>query len=142
MAPVDTPARPATTARAPVVVAAVVAAALLGLVIALVVSLDRAAFVDRITVVNPTDYDVNVDVRSAEGDGWLDLGTVERGREATFEEVADQGDQWLFRFSYAGTEAGELVVARDDLAGRQWTLEIPAEVGLRLQTAGVAPTAR
>src|SRR5436305_4243754 len=71
--------------------------------------------VARLTIDNPTVYQVNVEV-SGDGGGWLDLGAVDRQGSKTVEEVTDQGARWVFRFSYGGVDAGEVPVARTDLA--------------------------
>ena len=96
----------------------------------------------QLTVHNPTPYMVNVDVTGAKREGWLDLGSFRRESQRTVEEVADQGRQWVFRFSSGGVEAGELVVSRDQLAHDGWTVTVPAEVTERLRDAGLSESAR
>jgi hypothetical protein len=96
--------------------------------------------VARLTIDNPTVYQVNVEVSGSDG-GWLDLGAVERQGSKTVEEVTDQGSRWLFRFSYGGVGGGEVALARSDLAAGGWHVTIPATVGQRLHDAGLAPSA-
>jgi hypothetical protein len=96
----------------------------------------------RLTVHNPTPYIVNVEVTGASRNGWLDVGSFARERRRTVEELADQGRQWVFRFSYGGVEAGELVVSRDQLAHDGWRVTLPAEVTERLRDAGFSESAR
>jgi hypothetical protein len=99
--------------------------------------LQGPSFVSKITLTNPTPYRVNVEVTGAEDDGWLDLGTVPREREITVEEVASQGDRWVFRFTSAGVIAGELELARADLERDGWRVNIPAGLAETLRAAGV-----
>jgi hypothetical protein len=47
----------------------------------------RAPTVDEITIVNPTEYDVDVDVTGPDRDGWLPVGIV----GARSEKVASGG---------------------------------------------------
>ncbi len=95
----------------------------------------------RLTVQNPTPYLLNVDVTGAERDGWLDVGSFRRERTRTVEELADQGRQWVFRFSYGGVEAGELTVSHDQLARDGWRITVPSAVGESLRQAGLAESA-
>jgi hypothetical protein len=96
----------------------------------------------RLTVHNPTPYIVNVEVTGGERNGWLDVGSFPREGLRTVEELADQGRQWVFRFSYAGVDAGELVVSRDELATDGWRITVPADVGERLRDAGLPESGR
>jgi hypothetical protein len=57
------------------------------------------------------------------------------------EEVADQGREWVFRFSYGGVDAGELVLSRDRLARDGWNITVPSAVAERLRDAGVQESA-
>ncbi len=95
-----------------------------------------------LTVENPVPYIINVDVTSAERDGWLDVGTVRRESRQTFDELADPGDQWVFRFSYGGVDAGELIVSREQLAQAGWKITVPAEAAERLRRAGLRESVR
>ena len=97
--------------------------------------------VDRITVVNPHPYQLAIDVAGQGERATMAVGTVARERRAVFEEVVDQGDRWVFRFSYGGADAGEVVVSRDDLRRSGWTIQTPAGSEARLRAAGLAPSA-
>jgi len=66
-----------------------------------------------LVVENPTAYDVNVDVRSVDGGGRLGLGTVGAGSSRPFSLVIDQGERWLFEFSYGGVDVSSVEVSRD-----------------------------
>ncbi len=96
----------------------------------------------RLTVENPTAYDVNIDVTGSDRDRWLEVGYFRREARRTVEELADQGPEWVFRFSYGGADAGELVVSREQLAKDGWKIAVPPEVGERLRAAGLSESAR
>ncbi|MDQ6927873.1 MAG: hypothetical protein M3159_04330, partial [Actinomycetota bacterium] len=59
----------------------VAGAAVVILVLAVVPFLRGPVFVRRLTIANPTAYEVNVEISGSQGSGWLDLGTVPRERE-------------------------------------------------------------
>lgn len=125
-----------------------VAVVLIGLVVAITVAFPVARLSTgeprtfrRLTLQNPTPYLVNVDVSRRGRDGWLDVGSFRRERTRTVEELADQGPQWVFRFSYGGVEAGDLTVSRDQLAREGWRISVPSSVGERLRHAGLAESA-
>jgi hypothetical protein len=99
------------------------------------------SYVARLTVVNDTQYNVNVEVTGGAHDGWLDLGSVSRERTRTLEQIVDQGERWVFRFSYAGVAAGEVALDRTELSRQGWRLTVPVEVGERLREAGLRPSA-
>ncbi len=98
--------------------------------------------VPKLTVVNPGVYQVHVEVAGSSRDGWLDLGTVERESTKTIEELIDQGDTWVFRFSYGGVGAGEAVVVRSALEADGWKFTTPVGVADRLRQAGLVPSAQ
>jgi len=104
-------------------------------------SLDGQTFVPRLTFDNPTEFDVNVEVAGGGREAWIDLGTVARGTENVVEEVADPGGTWVFRFSYAGVDAGIVTMDRGALRDAGWQLAVPAEVGESLVGAGFVPSA-
>ncbi len=117
-------------------------AAGLGLLLVCASLLRVPQYVAKLAVINPSVYQVNLEVADAERAGWLDLGAVESESTTTLEETIDQGKQWVFRFSYGGVQAGETTIARSELKANGWKLTIPSEVGERLRDAGVAPSAR
>ncbi len=95
--------------------------------------------VERIEIVNPTDYDVTVDVSGPDSQGWLPLSIAEHGSSVTVREVIDQGENWSFRFRHFGETVGEVSMSRDELEATGWLVEIPAEVGERLRDLGRQP---
>ncbi|MGH8983357.1 MAG: hypothetical protein ACRDY6_05715 [Acidimicrobiia bacterium] len=96
------------------------------------------AFIDRVTIVNDTAFDVNVDVAGSDG-RVLGLEYVTAGETTVVRDVIDQGGTWEFRFSYGGTDAGTLLRNRSALERSNWTVEVPQEVEDRLETAGYTP---
>lgn len=96
--------------------------------------------VDQVVLVNPTDYDLVVEVRESERDSWLRLGTARRNSETVKEEVIDMGETWVFRFRYIDEELGEDSVSRSDLVGNDWRYEIPAKFGDQLKQKGYPPS--
>jgi hypothetical protein len=137
------PRPPDVRSRRPVILvgiaALLVAGALFGLVQRLVPS---KSFVDRVTVINPTPYELNVEAGGAGEETGVLLGTVPREQTKSFEDVLDQGEVWTFRFSAADRPGGEITVTRDDLARGQWKLTVPGAVADRLGAAGAAPAGR
>ncbi len=105
-------------------------------------SLSPSPFVERVTIVNPTPYQLNVALAAVGSSGSLDLGTAARDNAMEVERVFDPGSRWILRLSYAGTPAGEVAVSRSDLADAGWLVEVPPAVGDRLRAEGFAPSAR
>jgi hypothetical protein len=97
--------------------------------------------VDHITIRNGSPYSLTVSVADRGRDGYLGLGVVPREGEQTFTQVLDQGDLWVFRFTYGGEEAAELPVTRAQLQRDRWTVEVPEEVSSTLAGLGFAESA-
>ncbi len=93
---------------------------------------------DRVAVVvdNPTAYDVNVAVRSADGTGRVLLGTVRAGAARSFAGVVDRGARWTVEFSYAGVPAPAIDVPRESLVTDG--VAVPATAEARFREAGLA----
>lgn len=119
-----------------------VASVAIVLVVAVVLgpSLRLPHYVARVTLDNPTEYRLEVEVTDVNRGGWLPLGEVGRDGSKVAYEVIDQGSRWLFHFSSGGVDAGEAVVSRDDLRHGGWKLAIPPDVGNRLRAQGVPPS--
>jgi len=116
--------------------------AVAALIVAVAVpALGVPAHVDEVTVDNPHPWAVVVDVTDADRDAWLALGGVRRNREQGFGEVLDQGDEWTFRFTYAGEQA-TVTVSGADLERADWRVSVPDELGERLGAADVTETPR
>ena len=101
-------------------------------------SCSEAAFVDEVTVANPTDYTAHVSISGEADDGWILLTTVHAGGDTTVEQVIDQGSRWTFRFRYSG-HTEEVEVPRADLESAGWRVEVPASFDDALRSRGVVP---
>jgi hypothetical protein len=89
--------------------------------------------VDRITIANPTEYELDTEVTGRDRQGWLPLTVVEAGSEVVVQEVIDQGEEWVFRFLHWDDSVGELSVTREELERSGWRVEVPEQIGERLQ---------
>jgi hypothetical protein len=98
-----------------------------------------ASFVSTITFVNPTDFPAHVEVSDASRQGWLDLTIAQRGEETVVDEVADQGDVWVFRFEYVGRHQEELEMSRAELADAGWKVVVPQSFEDSLRRLDVEP---
>lgn len=119
--------------RVPYIVAAVAA------VIAMVAVTKLFALpsvVDRITVENPTEYDVTIYLTDDNRDGWMAMGIARAETTMTFEQIIDHGDVWIFRFSIQGEDGVEVRLTRSELEDNKWRLPIPERVGETLPSDG------
>jgi hypothetical protein len=115
----------------------VIVVLLLGVAMALLASCSGPPpTVDRITVVNPTGYDLDLQVSDPDRSSWLPAGVAEAGSQQITEEVIDQGEIWVFRFLHWGDPVGELEITRSELERNGWRLEVPAAVEERLRQMG------
>jgi hypothetical protein len=137
-----TPPRPPSARLAGAAIVLIAVAGTVGVLFALArIDVGESTTYRRVTVDNPSPYNVNVQVAGAQRAGWLDLGSFAREARRTVEEVADQGPQWVFHFSYGGVDAGELVISRERLADERWTITVPAGVREHLRQAGLQESA-
>jgi hypothetical protein len=100
------------------------------------------SFVDRVTVVNPHPWDVEVDVTGSADDGAVGLASLDRESARTIPAVVDQGDSWVFRFAYGGVEGSELGVSRAELQRAGWKVTVPDTFAARMRAAGLPPSKR
>ena len=70
------------------------------------------------------------------GGGRLGLGLVDPQAVTTFKEVVDLGGSWTFVASYGGQEVWRQEVDGQELAGRGWTVQVPADATLALERQG------
>jgi hypothetical protein len=98
-----------------------------------------ASFVNTVTIDNPTDYPAHVEVSDSSRQEWLGLGIAHRDRETVIEEVADQGDEWVFRFEYVGKHEEEVEMSRADLEEAEWEVVVPQSFEDELRGLGVEP---
>ncbi len=99
------------------------------------------AHVDEVTIDNPHDWPAHIQVTDEDRDGWVGVGTVGRETEQGFLDIVDQGEVWIFRFSYAG-EAVELRVSGAQLEDDDWRVTVPDEFAETLRARGVAAAPR
>lgn len=99
---------------------------------------DGVQFVDRVILVNRTDYPANVGLRDETG-GSLGLATVPAESTREIREVIDQGTTWTFRFSYGGHEPLEVTLTKRELIAADWRVEVPLEFEQQLRQKGVIP---
>ena len=88
-----------------------------------------------VRVDNQAALPLQVDVAGADG-RRLGLGLAGPGATTTFQEVADAGGTWTFMVSYGGQELLRQPVSAQDLAGRDWTFQIPDTVTVKLERQG------
>jgi len=96
--------------------------------------------VDRLTVVNPTVYHLEIDAVGVGRSHSVAIGPIGRNQIKSFEGVIDQGREWIFRFASGPAEGGELRVSRRELEHDQWRVTVPDDVSRRLQAAGIPPS--
>jgi hypothetical protein len=97
------------------------------------------SFVPRLTISNPSEFDMTVAVSPAGRQERLALGTVGHRTSLDLQDVIDQGSQWAFHFSAGGRDGGEVRVPRSQLSDNGWRLQIPEGVAVRLRARGAVP---
>lgn len=100
--------------------------------------LERPPVVERVAFENPTRYDIRIEVTDGQRRRWMPVGTALRQTITTFEQVLDQGEVWIFRFSTQGEQGGELELPRQQLEDEQWHVGIPDRVDQALQAKGAS----
>ena len=99
------------------------------------------AFVDEVSIVNPSEYDVHVEVSGGGEEGWMSITTATKRSTTAAQAVIDQGATWVFRFSTQGRAGGEVRISRADLRRDGWTVRVPDTVvdGFRRQGVPASP---
>lgn len=118
-------------------VAALAAAALVAAFI--VESSGRTATIDRLTIINQTEFDVEVQVSDAARDSWHVLGRANHKSSTLDEAVTDVGRTWVFQFHYGGKLVGERQISRVQLMRKRWRVEVPPRVADRMRQMGFEP---
>jgi hypothetical protein len=119
--------------------AVVVCSALVALATAMAV-VHRPDDVAAVTVTNPTEYLVRVEVRAAADPAWRPLATVARGVTRTTTEVVDAGETWVFRFTVQGAASVEVSRTRAELDAAGWQLPVPEDAAAAWRAAGLPPS--
>ncbi len=109
------------------------AAVCVALALGVLVSSTEPARVDRLTVTNPSEYPIRVQV------GTSPLIDVEAGTSREYRNVFDQGEQWVVTFSSQDIEAGTIEFDRSTLADDDWIIVIPEYIIVILRDAPIAP---
>jgi hypothetical protein len=91
----------------------------------------------HVTVVNPTDYDIDIAVHAPESSSVAVFGRVERGSSRTQPHLIDPGDDWVLTFRRGAADLGELRLSRDELDDLDHRVEIPPEVTRTAQDLGL-----
>ncbi len=119
----------------PIVAAVILAVILFGLLRVVAVP----GVVDRVTVVNPTRYQLEVEVTDAAHDGWTAVGSVDARGAIDAEAVYDVGDVWTFRFTSQGLVGKDVTFIREELERNGWRVQVPRAVGDDLRAANAPP---
>ena len=98
------------------IVLAVVAVLGLGIVSRLV---PDPATVDRVTIRNDTEFDLDVAASASDHDGWTPIGIALAGSERSFEQVIDHGDEWVFRFHGQGRAGAAFFLSLANTPGKK-----------------------
>jgi hypothetical protein len=93
-----------------------------------------------VTVVNGSDYDLDVVVHGPHEDAGVAFGRVDRGRTRTQPHLIDPGDEWVFEFSHGAADLGELRMTQDQLDDLDHQVDIPAEITRRARAEGLTPS--
>jgi hypothetical protein len=131
--------RPDMRARGPELVPAIVISIIVAVLFVVAALAIRMPDTVSFTVANQSAWRAEVQIRSASGTGWTDVGGVGRDSDLTFLEVPDQGSSWVVRYSYAGVTE-DVEVSRDELAANGWRLEVPDGLATELADRGVPET--
>jgi hypothetical protein len=99
---------------------------------------ESVSFIDRVVIINNTDYTAQTDVRGR-GSGWLALATVGADETREVGQVIDQGELWIFRFAYGVNDPVEVEISRKELVDANWEIEVPSEFEEGLRDEGVPP---
>jgi hypothetical protein len=101
-----------------------------------IVLLDGPARVDHLTINNPTDYDLTIQLASGPDQAWLPFAVMGLRSTREFHDVLDQGDSWEFRFRAQGQDGGDITVTRAQLEADGWQVTVPEVVVTQLQLLG------
>lgn len=133
--------RPAPLRRGDILTVVVATVGGLALLLVVFSALRLPPFVDAVTISNPHEWNVELDVGGSDRSTWIGLGSVGRETTRTYRSVIDSGNEWVFRFSYGGIDGGEMVLSRAELERGGWKITVPDEFAQRMRAAGVPPSA-
>jgi hypothetical protein len=98
---------------------------------------DDPGRIAALTIDNPTPYDIRVDVRGDEADGWTVLTSARQHCAAFVESSIDHGERWVFRLRAQDRATAEIAVSRSDLERANWHFAVPATVAQQWEAGGI-----
>jgi hypothetical protein len=104
---------------------AAVAIAIVGVVVLLSALVAAPATINRVTVDNRTDVELDVSVRPSPAAGGLYVTAIDPQSSTAVLDVLDQGDRWIVRAEHAGRRVGTLELRRSDLERAGWRIVLP-----------------
>jgi hypothetical protein len=90
------------------------------------------------TVVNPTVWDVGVDIVT-DNDSRMLLATMSAETTRTIDEIAQPDGAWVLSWRFRGSEILRTSMSDADLEANGYSVEVPDEVTTFLRTAGTPP---
>ena len=99
--------------------------------------LERPPFVERLSIVNGTSLQLDVDTSDRRAGAWTPAGGVDPRTTTAFPDVVDHGDTWWFRV-IAGDRSAVWSVSRAQLDRDHWRIELPRAA---VDELGAAPGA-
>jgi hypothetical protein len=82
------------------------------------------ATVGHVTIVNPMEQAVDVDVKEP-GGSWLPIAAVDPKATTTVIDVVDVGGPWIVRYRTAGETFAQVRRSHDDLEHGHWRIVVP-----------------
>lgn len=108
-------------------------------VLSVAVSCSSSKAIDRLTIVNRTEFDVEVQASGAKKESWQILGMAQHESSTVNELVTDEGPTWVFQFHYGGELVGEITVKREELVRNRWRIDVPSSVDRTMRRLGFEP---
>lgn len=90
-----------------------------------------------LTIENPTAFPLRAEVSDASGGSVQGLGPISSESTRDFAGVLDQGETWVFTFSYGDVVAAEITVDRARV--QSGPISIPDTADQTLRDAGLPP---
>jgi len=84
-------------------------------------------FVSRVSIVNQSGSQLQVDVAPGRDAAIMPLGVVDGHSTEEFRDVVDQGDVWYVHVADTGTGARTLRLTRAELEHANWRVTIPSD---------------
>ena len=133
--------RPPALRRSPQVGAAAAVVVLLLVLLGAGQLVSGPSFVDQVSVVNRTPFDLNVQVGGGHPDDAMLLTVAQPDQTTSVSDVVDQGSTWVFTISRGGVSAGSVRMTRSQLDADHWQVVIPSSFDAPLLANGQQPAA-